>query len=123
KEANETAKSEHQKELERTKLNYELDQSLILNKARNPRAVRALLDTETVKFDDEGKLIGLSEQLESLKESDPYLFASEEQSTPPAPSHTPGTNQKTNTPKPVDPFEAGKLKAMERHGLNQKEEE
>src|SRR5699024_9909418 len=32
KEANNQAKTEHQKELEKTKLNYELDQSLILNK-------------------------------------------------------------------------------------------
>lgn len=116
KEANNQAKYEHQKELERTKLNYELDQALILNKARNPKAVRALLDTETVKFDEEGKLIGLSEQLDSLKESDSYLFAGEESDpTPPAPTHIPGAGHKTNPRKEIDPKEAGRQKALERH--------
>src|SRR5699024_3772002 len=116
KEANNQAKTEHQKELEKTKLNYELDQSLILNKARNPKAVRALLDTETVKFDDAGKLIGLSEQLESLKETDSYLFAVETGSTPPPPpSHVPGAGSKTNPRSDVDPKEAGRQKALERH--------
>ncbi|HLR69431.1 MAG TPA: phage scaffolding protein [Virgibacillus sp.] len=116
KEANNQAKSEHQKELELTKLNYELDQALILNKARNPKAVRALLDTETVKFDEEGKLIGLSEQLDSLKESDSYLFAGEESNpTPPAPTHIPGAGNKTNPRNEIDPKEAGRQKALERH--------
>src|SRR5699024_1238361 len=116
KEANNQAKSEHQKELELTKLNYELDQALILNKARNPKAVRALLDTETVKFDEEGKLIGLSEQLDSLKESDSYLFAGEESNpTPPAPTHIPGAGNKTNPRNEIDHKEAGRQKALERH--------
>lgn len=116
KQANEDAKTTHQAELSATKLNYELDQALILNKARNPRAVRALLDSEVIKLGDDGKVVGLSEQLEGLKTSDPYLFADDsQQQTPPPAGHVPGTQQKHNTPPNVDPYEAGRLKALERH--------
>lgn len=115
KQANADAKATHQAELSATKLNYELDQALILNKARNPRAVRALLDSELIKLSDDGKVVGLSEQLEGLKQSDPYLFADDtQQPTPPA-GHVPGVGQKHNTPGQVDPYETGRLKALERH--------
>lgn len=122
KQANDDAKavhqqelSAHQQELSNTKLNYELDQALLLNKARNPRAVRALLDSEVIKLNEEGKVVGLSEQLEGLKVSDPYLFGDDTQQTPPPAGYVPGTNSKHNTPPNVDPYEAGRLKALERH--------
>lgn len=44
--------------------------------ARNEKAVLALLDAEQVQVDDSG-VNGLKEQIESLQESDPYLFQSE----------------------------------------------
>ncbi|PIC81038.1 hypothetical protein CSV75_04460 [Sporosarcina sp. P18a] len=115
KQANEDAKNAHHAELSNTKLNYELDQALLLNKARNLRAVRALLDSEVIKLGEEGKVVGLSEQLEGLKVSDPYLFADDTQQTPPPVGYVPGTNSKHNTPPNVDPYEAGRLKALERH--------
>lgn len=106
KQANADAKATHQAELSATKLNYELDQALLLNKARNPRAVRALLDSELIKLGDDGKVVGLSEQLEGLKTSDPYLFADETQQTPSA-GHVPGTQQKHNDPGKPDAYQAG----------------
>lgn len=42
--------------------------------ARNETAVRAMLDTEKIKFDN-GKLTGLEEQLETLQKSDPWAFS------------------------------------------------
>ncbi len=51
--------------------------ALVKNGARNPKAVNALLDTEKVELTDEG-IKGLDEQLEALKESDAYLFQTEE---------------------------------------------
>lgn len=42
-------------------------------KAKNVKAVKALLDLEKVSLDGDN-LIGLDEQLKGLKESDPYLF-------------------------------------------------
>lgn len=117
--------TEHQKELQKTKLNYELDQALILSKARDPKVLRPLLDTETVKFDENGKLIGLSEQLENLKTSHDYLFVPEDDGTTPPPSddYIPGPKKKLNPKKQTDPAEAGRLKAMERHGIKQEKNE
>ncbi|MCR1833064.1 phage scaffolding protein [Oceanobacillus caeni] len=121
KEANNQAKQAYEKQLHDQKFNYELERSLMTAKAKNPKAVKALLDTDTIKLNEEGQLIGLTEQLSNLMESDSYLFAEEGDNTPPpAPTHTPGANQKTNTPKHVDPFEAGRQKALERHKKEEK---
>lgn len=121
KEANNEAKEAHQKQLNDLKFGYELDQALLSEKARNPRAVKALLDTDTIKLNEEGQLIGLTEQLTNLKETDDYLFAGEGDNTPPpAPNHIPGSNQKMNNPGNVDPREAGRQKAMERHKKEEK---
>lgn len=126
KQANEEAKQAFQKQLKDQKFNYELDKQLTGANARDPKTVRALLDTETVKLEDDGTIKGLQEQVEGLKESHWYLFAG--QNTDPNagggsgnnPSHTPGSGKKTNNPKQVEPVEAGRQKAMERHN---KEEE
>lgn len=115
KQANASAKEQYEKQLHDQQFNYELERHLMSNKARNPKAVRALLDTDTIKLED-GEVKGLSEQLESLKESDGYLFETDDTSPEPTPTHVPGPSSKTNNPKSVDPVEAGKLKAMERHG-------
>lgn len=106
KDANEAAKTQHQAELSATKLNYELDQALLINKARNPRAVKALLDSEVIKLGEDGRVVGLAEQLEGLKESDPYLFA-DDSTTPPPAGHTPGAHQRHNTPPKADGYQVG----------------
>lgn len=54
-----------------------IDLALVKNGAKNPKAVNALLDSEKVELTDEG-IKGLDEQLEALKESDAYLFQTEE---------------------------------------------
>lgn len=108
KQANEDAKNAHHVELSNTKLNYELDQALLLNKARNPRAVRALLDSELIKLGDDGKVVGLSEQLEGVKTTDPYLFLDDsQQQTPPPAGYVPGTSNKHNNPGQPDAYQAG----------------
>ena len=50
---------------------------MLKNKARNPKAVKALLDMESVELDgDEVK--GIDEQIDQLVENEPYLFESDE---------------------------------------------
>lgn len=73
---NEQAKVEYQQQLQQKEFDFALTEALRDAKAKNPKAVKALLDTETVKFVD-GKLIGLDEQLTALKTSDDYLFTSD----------------------------------------------
>lgn len=62
------------KQLGQVKLNSAVDQSLNANKVRNVKAVKALLNMDNVKLDDNGNLTGLDDQIKSLQKSDSYLF-------------------------------------------------
>lgn len=106
KQANADAKATHQAELSATKLNYELDQALLINKSRNPIATKALLKMEDIKLGEDGQLTGLTDQLTALKESDGYLF-DEGSATPPPAGHMPGAQQKHNDPGKPDAYQAG----------------
>lgn len=64
----------HQSEVDEIKYNVALEKELTKAGARKIKPVMSMLDTDNIKFKD-GKIEGLSEQLESLKESDSYLFA------------------------------------------------
>lgn len=54
--------------------------ALTNHKAKNITAVRALLNLKDAKMED-GKIIGLDEQIAKLKESDPYMFEGEAKTT------------------------------------------
>lgn len=73
----EESKTEYEKELEKIKFNHTLDKTLAGAKAKNTKAVRALLDLEGLKL-NEGKIVGLSEQLERLQEENDFLFKLED---------------------------------------------
>ncbi|EAE5404686.1 scaffolding protein, partial [Listeria monocytogenes] len=68
--------SDYQSEIAETKKNSAIELALASAKAKNSKAVRALLDNDKLELTDEG-LKGLDEQLEALQESDAYLFAQE----------------------------------------------
>lgn len=88
---NEQAQTEYQQQLQQKEFDFALTEALRDAKAKNPKAVKALLDTSTVKFVD-GKLIGLDEQLTALKTSDDYLFTSDKlKGSIPAQGGTPPT--------------------------------
>lgn len=61
-------------QLSETKLNGALDNALNSAKVRNTKAVRGLLNMDNIKLDDKGELVGVNDQLDSLKKSDGYLF-------------------------------------------------
>src|SRR5690625_961242 len=77
KEENKTATEALQQKLDQQAFDFSLDRALTNAGVRNPKAVRALLDTESIKLDGE-KLLGLDDQLEKIKETDDYLFQSDE---------------------------------------------
>lgn len=77
KEENEAATKELQEKLEKQAFEFALERALNKAGAKNPKAVKALLDLEKIKHVDDN-LIGLDEQLTALKESDGYLFGGEE---------------------------------------------
>ncbi len=55
------------------KKNSLIDLSLVKNKAKNPKAVKALLNMEELKLEND-TLVGLDEQIETIKTTDAYLF-------------------------------------------------
>lgn len=65
-------------DIEAAKVDSLLTDALHAAKARNPKMVKKMLDLSLIKRDGE-KLLGLTEQLDSLKESDGYAFETEEE--------------------------------------------
>jgi len=66
-----------------------LDGALTGAKAKNPKAVKALLDAANLKYNEaDGSIIGLNEQLEKVKADNDYLFESDK----PAPRIVSGGN-------------------------------
>ena len=70
---NKKAAEQWQAKMAQMQLDFAVERALDSAKARNPKAVKALLDMEKVKLDGE-QLLGLDDQLRAIKESDPYLF-------------------------------------------------
>lgn len=101
---NATAVADYQAKLDKQAFDFTLEKSLTGAKVRNPKAVRALLDTEKIKLDGE-KLLNLDDQLTALKESDPYLFETEE-APPNSPTIVPPGNPNGGNNEPSDPFAA-----------------
>lgn len=91
-EQNEQVKTEFETQLKQKDFDIALNEALRDAKAKNPKAVKALLDTSTVTIVD-GKLQGLDEQLTALKTSDDYLFTTDKLkgNTPPQ-GGTPNTS-------------------------------
>ena len=63
-------------DLTKVKLDNALELALINNKAKNTKAVKALLDDSLIKLDGD-KLLGLEEQLNNLKKEQSFLFDEE----------------------------------------------
>lgn len=72
-EANRRAAEEWQAKMAQMQLDFAIEKALTAAKAKNTKAVKALLDLEKVKLDGE-QLLGLEDQLKALQQSDPYLF-------------------------------------------------
>ena len=70
---NKKAADEWQAKVAQMQLDFAIEKALTTAKAKNAKAVKALLDMEKVKLDGD-KLLGLDDQLKELQKTDPYLF-------------------------------------------------
>lgn len=77
KQENETTKSDYEQKLQQQAFEHKLESTLASEKVKNVKAVKALLDLASVKLDGD-KLLGLDDQLKSLKENESYLFEQED---------------------------------------------
>ncbi|MGJ9460293.1 phage scaffolding protein [Oceanobacillus sp. CF4.6] len=98
---NQKITDDYEAQIKKQSFDFSLKDALTSAKVRNPKAVKALLDTEAIKLDGD-KLLGLEEQLKTVKESDPYLFEEETDPTePPKPTFTTGTHTKPTGGEPT----------------------
>ena len=72
----EKGKAEGSAEIEKFKFNTALDNALKGAKVKDSKTISGLLDMEKIKLENE-QIVGLDEQLKTLKESHDYLFDSE----------------------------------------------
>lgn len=77
KQVNKDTQTEYEGKLQKQAFDHKLENTLAGAKVKNTKALRALLDMDTIKLDGD-KLLGLEEQLNALKESDSYLFEEKE---------------------------------------------
>jgi hypothetical protein len=87
---NDDAAKDYQAKLDKQAFDFALERALGSAQAKNPKAVKALLNIDSIKLDGE-QLLGLEDQLKALKESDSYLFTEEQ---------PPGLRGRTPVPPP-----------------------
>lgn len=76
---NATAKANHESELNQLKIDFAVEKALTGAKAKNIKAVKALLELNDVKLDKDGNVKGLAEQIEKLTSGDDTKFLFEAQ--------------------------------------------
>jgi hypothetical protein len=97
-----TWETKYNTDLTKLKLENALETALVTGKAKNTKAVKALLDVDKIKLDGD-KLLGLDDQLTALKKDAAYLFDAEAPKGPKikvdsAPTHgdPPGAGEATS---------------------------
>jgi hypothetical protein len=76
---NATAKANHESELNQLKIDFAVEKALTGAKAKNIKAVKALLELNDAKLDKDGNVKGLAEQIEKLTSGDDTKFLFEAQ--------------------------------------------
>jgi folylpolyglutamate synthase/dihydropteroate synthase len=97
--ANKQAKAEFDERIETLAKENLVNLALTKAGAKNPKAVKALLNLENTKRDGD-TIIGLVEQLDKLKETDSYLFHVEQKPTVAGTQPNSGSGAPADTPPP-----------------------
>ncbi|MGT2896252.1 capsid and scaffold protein [Streptococcus phage Javan174] len=97
-------KAEAEAKLAQTQKVNAISLALRDTKAHNPETLMKFIDVDAVELDENGKP-KLDDVINGLKESDPYLFQAEEDSTP-NPNIVPPGNPSASGAGKVDPFQA-----------------
>ena len=94
------------------RLNSFIDLGLTKANVRNLKAVKSLLNMESIVEDEKGEYTGLTEQLDALKESDGYLFNASEPEQPKAPTIVPKGNP--SAPESLDALDQALFNGFDR---------
>lgn len=98
--ANNAKEKEYQENLAKIKLDNALEIALTNAGSKNNKAVKALLNMENIKLDND-KLFGFDEQLAELKKSNDFLFEVKEQKVTTPAGTTPGASNGGNQGSPI----------------------
>ncbi len=74
----EQAQKDAQAEITRLKFDHALEGALAEAKAKNPKAVKALLNFDNLKLAEDGRIVDLENQLKVIKDENDYLFESDQ---------------------------------------------
>lgn len=74
--SNKELEANHKNEMDKLQFDFALDKSLSSAKIKDTKLVRALLDMDSIKY-QEGKINGLESQIEAIKSTHSYLFEEE----------------------------------------------
>lgn len=115
---NKANNEKHEAEVREIKITNTIERSLTGAKAKNIKAVKALLDLENVELLEDGSIKDLDKQIQTLKESEEssFLFNSED-ATPSLKGVKPGEGNPNPTPK--DPSQMNYTELCEFMGTNQ----
>lgn len=102
---NATVKQTHESEMNQLKVDFAVEKVLSSAKAKNVKAVKALLDLEDVKFDKDGNVKGLQEQVDKLTadEGTKFLFEAATQTKQIFKGFQPGASSEAKLGTEVDP--------------------
>ncbi len=75
-------KIKYNQDLENARLDSAIQLAIAKSGALSEKALMGLLDKDKIKFDKDGKLTGLDEQLEAIKKEDSFLFKAAEPNEP-----------------------------------------
>lgn len=78
-EQNKKADAEHAAEIKAIKLDAAVSKAITASHAKNSKAVKALLDLDSLKMDKDGNVSGLDEQIKNLKEAEDSKFLFEDE--------------------------------------------
>lgn len=75
-------KTKYNQDLESARLDSAIQLAIAKSGTLSEKALMGLLDKDKIKFDKDGKLTGLDEQIEAIKKEDSFLFKAAEPNKP-----------------------------------------
>lgn len=78
--ANKTQKEGFEKQIQTMKVDNAVNSALVAAKARNPKAVRAMLEMDTYELDDKGQVKGLADAIKKVKDANGWAFEADKSS-------------------------------------------
>lgn len=70
-------RKKYETEMAAERKNSAIKLAVAVSRPKNEKALMALLDTDTIKLNDDGSVTGLKEQLENIKKDNAFLFDTE----------------------------------------------